>query len=159
MISDWLNEDEERAWRTYRRMYTLLEACLAGELTDQTGLSMSDYTVLSNLVDAKDRRFRLSALAGQMKWSQSRLSHQIARMAQRGLVKKESVENDGRGAFVVMTPDGFRALAAASPTHMKGVREHMMDLLTPGQVGALEEISGIVVQHLEDEPGRGEPPE
>lgn len=157
MISDWLSENEETAWRSYRRMFTLLEARLAAELSDQTGLSMSDYTVLSNLIDAEDRRFRISALADQMKWSQSRLSHQIARMARRGLLKKESVENDGRGAFVVMTPQGFRDLAAATPTHLKGVREHMMDLLTPDQIVTLEEISAVVVQHLNDADRPGEP--
>lgn len=159
MTSNWLNESEDRAWRTYRRMFTLLEARLAGELTDRTGLSMPDYTVLSNLVDARDRRFRISALADHMTWSQSRLSHQIGRMAKRGLVKKESVEGDGRGAFVVMTAEGFRALAAATPTHLRGVREHMLDLLTPDQIAALAEISAVVVEHLNEADGPKAPSE
>lgn len=158
VIANWLSAGEERAWRSYRRMVTLLEAQLAGELSAHTGLSMSDYAVLSNLVESEGRRLRISALADHMTWSQSRLSHQITRMAKRGLVRKDVVENDKRGALVAMTTEGFRALAAATPTHLKGVREHMMDLLTPDQVGALEEISGIVLQHLDQVAIHGDTP-
>jgi DNA-binding MarR family transcriptional regulator len=150
MVSNWLGDDEERAWRNFRRMFTLLEAKLAGELTEQTGLSMSDYTVLTNLVDADDHRFRISSLAQQMTWSQSRLSHQIKRMESRGLVAKEDVASDGRGAFVRLTRKGLKALATATPTHMTGVREHMIDLLTAEQIKALDVIALTVVTHLRE---------
>jgi DNA-binding MarR family transcriptional regulator len=150
MVSNWLNEDEERAWRNFRRMFTLLEARLAGELTEQTGLSMSDYTVLTNLVDADEHRFRISGMAEHMAWSQSRLSHQIKRMERRGLVTKEEVASDGRGAFVQLTREGFEALAAATPAHMAGVRKHMIDLLTPQQIKALDDIAGTVVKDLRE---------
>lgn len=154
MVSNWLGEDEERAWRNFRRMFTLLEARLAGELTEQTGLSMSDYTVLTNLVDADHHRFRVSSLAQHMTWSQSRLSHQIKRMESRGLVTKEEVASDGRGAFVKLTRKGLRALAAATPTHLTGVREHMIDLLTAEQISALDHIAQTVVNHLRETPAR-----
>ncbi|MGH8912930.1 MAG: MarR family transcriptional regulator, partial [Acidimicrobiia bacterium] len=71
MTSQWLDPGEERAWRAYRRMFTLLEARLARELVDETGLSMADYTVLSNLVEVEGRRWRITALAEYMQWSQS----------------------------------------------------------------------------------------
>lgn len=148
MLQKWLTPGEERAWRAYRRMFTLLEAELASELSAKTGLSMSDYTVLSNLAEAEDRRFRVTALAAYMTWSQSRLSHQIRRMESRGLVTKEAVDSDGRGAVVVLTSQGLKALAAATPIHMEGVREHMIDLLTGEQRRALEDISNAVVAHL-----------
>jgi DNA-binding MarR family transcriptional regulator len=150
MVSNWLGDDEERAWRNFRRMFTLLEARLAGELTEQTGLSMSDYTVLTNLVDADEHRFRVNSLAQHMTWSQSRLSHQIKRMESRGLVTKDEVASDGRGAYVGLTRKGLEALAAATPTHMTGVREHMIDLLTAEQIKALDAIAGTVVRHLHE---------
>jgi DNA-binding MarR family transcriptional regulator len=150
MVSNWLGEDEERAWRNFRRMFSLLEARLAGELTEQTGLSMSDYTVLINLVAADEHQSRVSGLAQHMTWSQSRLSHQIKRMESRGLVTKEEVESDGRGAFVKLTRKGLKALAAATPTHMTGIREHMIDLLTTEQIKALDAIAATVVNHLSE---------
>lgn len=46
MVSRWLDSTEERAWRSYRRMFTLLESRLAKDLGEDSDLSMADYTVL-----------------------------------------------------------------------------------------------------------------
>lgn len=148
MTSRWLNETEDRAWRGYRRLFTLLEAQLARELTDSSGLSVADYTVLSNLVEAEGRRWRLNSLSTRMQWSQSRLSHHIARMEGRGLVKREDVASDGRGTMVVLTRLGLRIIAAATPSHMEGVRTHLIDLLSPDQLQTLGDIADVVVDHL-----------
>jgi DNA-binding MarR family transcriptional regulator len=131
MALRWLNPTEERAWRGFRRMFTLLEGQLARELTDESGLSMADYTVLSNLVEAEGRRWRITELADHMQWSQSRLSHQIRRMENRGLVRREDVTEDGRGTVVALTREGTRA-----------------DLLTDEQLQTLGDISDVVVTHL-----------
>lgn len=151
VVRQWLNPREESAWRNYRRMFTLLEARLASELTHNTGLSMADYTVLSNLVEAEDRRWRVTALADYMQWSQSRLSHQIRRMESRGLVKREDVDLDGRGSAVAVTRAGLRAIAEAAPVHFEGVRRHMIDLLTPDELAHLDKIAETIVEHLSHE--------
>jgi DNA-binding MarR family transcriptional regulator len=148
MVSRWLDPVEERAWRSYRRMFTLLEARLAGELSKVTGLSMADYTVLSNLVEAEDRRWRITDLAEHMQWSQSRLSHQIRRMEKRDLVTRGDVEEDARGAAVVLTRQGLKAIAQAAPLHFDGVQEHLIDLLTRRQLETLGSIAETVVKHL-----------
>ena len=129
-------------------MFTLLEARLAQELIDGTGLSMADYSVLTNLVEAENRRWRVTELADHMRWSQSRLSHQVRRMEARGLLKREPATDDGRGSFVVITKVGVRAIAAAAPKHFDGVRAHLIDLLTPEQVRSLTEIAEAVTTHL-----------
>jgi DNA-binding MarR family transcriptional regulator len=129
-------------------MFTLLEGQLARELIDESGLSMADYTVLSNLVEAEGRAWRITGLADHMQWSQSRLSHQIRRMESRGLVRKENVTEDGRGTVAVLTREGRRAIAAAAPGHFRYVRRHMIDLLTDEQLKTLGDISETVVAHL-----------
>lgn len=144
----WLNPTEERAWRGFRRMFTLLEGQLARELTDESGLSMADYTVMSNLVEAEGRRWRITELADHMQWSQSRLSHQIRRMESRGLARREDVTEDGRGTVVALTREGTRAIAAAAPGHFRSVRKHMINLLTEEQLQTLGDISDVVVTHL-----------
>lgn len=148
MTSRWLDDTEDRAWRGYRRMFTLLEARLARDLADDSGLSVADYTVLSNLVDVEERRWRLTALAQHMQWSQSRLSHQINRMEGRGLVRRDLVAADGRGACVVLTRLGLKTIAAATPGHMEAVRRHMINLLTEEQLRDLGDITEIVTAHL-----------
>lgn len=150
MTSRWLNTVEDRAWRGYRRMFTLLEGQLARELNRESDLSMADYTVLSNLAEAEERRWRITGLAEHMQWSQSRLSHQILRMEKRGLVGREEVAGDARGTIVVLTREGLRAIAEAAPGHFRAVRQHMIDLLTEGQLRALGDIADTVVAHLTD---------
>jgi len=157
MTSEWLDTTEERAWRAYRRMFTLLESRLGSELTEASGLSWADYTVLSNLVEVENRRWRLTALAEYMGWSQSRLSHQIKRMEERGLVRREQVLGDARGAYVVLSRVGLRAIAAATPTHLSGVRRHFVDLLTRDQLETLAEIGETVAGHLTGETTTAEP--
>lgn len=150
MTSRWLSSEEDRAWRGYRRLFTLLEAQLARDLTDDSDLSMADYTVLSNLVETEDRRWRVTELAEYMQWSQSRLSHQLRRMEERGLVLREQAPDDGRGSVVTLTKDGLHAIAAATPGHLAAVRKHMIDLLTPDQLSTLADIAETVLAHLED---------
>lgn len=151
MTSRWMSPVEDRAWRGYRRMFTLLEARLARDLAEESGLSVADYSVLSNLVEAEGRRWRLTELAEHMRWSQSRLSHHIARMEKRGLVVRRPSERDGRGTTVLLTRAGLQVIAEATPGHMRAVRRHMLDLLTPDQLGSLGEIADVVVAHLSEE--------
>jgi DNA-binding MarR family transcriptional regulator len=147
----WLDDAEARAWRGYMRMRTLLHAQIVRDLAREAGLSGPDYDVLSNVSEADGRRARLSDLAARMAWSKSRLSHHITRMEQRGLVTRENCASDGRGAFVVLTDAGLRAIQAAAPGHVASVRRHFIDLLSREQLDALADISQTVVRRLSDE--------
>lgn len=144
----WLDEREQSAWRGYRRMRRLLDLELARELMRDAGLSEPDYDVLSDLSETPDQRLRLSELADRMLWSRSRLSHHLTRMQQRGLVSREECASDGRGAVVVLTAEGRRAIEAAAPGHVAAVRRHLIDLLTPDEVAALDALTHRVVDHL-----------
>ena len=146
----WLNQSEDRSWRAYRRMRALLDLQLGRDLAAASGFSEADYDVLSNVSEAEGKRMRLSELAALMLWSKSRLSHQVTRMEQRGLVAREDDESDARGAFVVLTDAGWEAIKAAAPGHVASVREHFIDLLTSEEVKALGDISEKVVAHLKD---------
>jgi DNA-binding MarR family transcriptional regulator len=147
----WLDDAEARAWRGYMRMRTLLHAQIVRDLARESGLSGPDYDVLSNVSEAEGRRSRLGDLAARMAWSKSRLSHHITRMEQRGLVTREDCTSDGRGAFVVLTDAGLRAIQAAAPGHVASVRRHFIDLLSRDQLDALAEITQTVVRRLSDE--------
>lgn len=152
----WLDESEMRAWLGYRRMHLLLNARVNRDLARDSGLSEPDYDVLSNLSAAADRRGRLSELATRMLWSQSRLSHHISRMEQRGLVAREECESDGRGSVIALTTHGLRTLQKAAPEHVMSVRRHVIDLLTPEQIEALGDISETVVAHLAESESEAE---
>lgn len=144
----WLDEREQRAWRGYRRMRRLLDLELSRELMRDAGLSEPDYDVLSDLSETPDQRLRLSELADRMLWSRSRLSHHLTRMQQRGLVAREECAADGRGSVIVLTPEGRRAIEAAAPGHVAAVRRHLIDLLTPDEIAALDALTHRVITRL-----------
>jgi DNA-binding MarR family transcriptional regulator len=144
----WLDPAEDRAWRGYRRMRALLDLQINRDLARDAGLSEPDYDVLSNLSETEGYRWRLSDLAARMLWSKSRLSHHLTRMQQRGLVTREDCPEDGRGAVVVLTQGGLRAIQAAAPDHVASVRRHLIDLLSPDQIAALGDITETVLSHL-----------
>ncbi|MET0236610.1 MAG: MarR family winged helix-turn-helix transcriptional regulator [Kibdelosporangium sp.] len=144
----WLDDAEDRAWRGYRRMFLLLNAQVNRELSQQSGLSEPDYDVLSTLSDAADHSYRLKKLAERMLWSQSRLSHHVTRMQQRGLVTREECVSDARGATIVLTPAGRRAIEEAAPLHVTSVRRHFFDHLTREQIQILGDATNAVIAGL-----------
>jgi len=146
----WLDDDEQRAWLAYRRMRLLLDAQIARDLSTDSGLSAPDYDVLSNLSESDGHRLRVTDLAARLQWSKSRLSHHLSRMEHRRLISREDCSADGRGAFIVLTDEGWRTIKAAAPSHVNSVRRHFIDVLTPAQLEALTTISDTVVANLSD---------
>ena len=151
MTKRWLNAREERSWRALQFMQMRLEGELARQLASDSGLSYPDYLVLVALTDRPDGRTRLFELGHVLGWEKSRLSHQVGRMADRGLVKKEPCDTDRRGSFVAITRRGHRAIEAAAPGHARAVRRLFVDLLTPSQLDAIGKAAEIVLASF-DEP-------
>ena len=145
----WLDEHEERAWRALQFMQMRLEGELARQLAADSGLSYPDYVVLVALTDRPDGRMRLFELAGVLGWEKSRLSHHVARMAGRGLVKKEKCDADRRGAYVVVTKQGRKEIEAAAPGHVDAVRRLFVDRLTRTQLAAVAEAAEVVLAELD----------
>lgn len=145
----WLTGREDRAWRAYRRMQTLLPAQLARDLGRDSGLSDPDYDVLSTLSEKPSHRWQLRELAARILWSRSRLSHHIARMEQRGLVAREDDPDDRRGCILVLTQQGLTTLEQAAPMHVASVREHFLDLVTESELATLIEVYERVVERLD----------
>ena len=145
----WLDAGQQRAWRAWLDAHAHLSARLNRELQASSGLSLSDYDVLVHLTDVPEGRLRSFELAEGLQWEKSRVSRQVARMAQRGLVAKEAAPEDGRGAYVTLTPAGRRAIEDAAPAHVELVRQLLFDGLTAAQVRTLEGIARTVVRRLD----------
>ena len=145
----WLDEDEARAWRGLQLMELRLNGALARQLSTDAGLSHPDYVVLVALTDQPDGRLRLFELGRILGWEKSRLSHQISRMAERGLVTKEKCDADRRGAYVVLSSKGRREIEAAAPGHVALVRQLFVDVLTPAQLAAIAEVTETVLARLD----------
>jgi DNA-binding MarR family transcriptional regulator len=143
----WLSDAEREAWKALSLMQLQLTARL-GQALSGSGLSYQDYTVLAGLTDDPDGRMRVVEFSRQLGWEKSRVSHHVSRMIERGLVTRESCPTDKRGAFVVITAEGRRAIEAAAPGHVATVRKFFIDLLDESQVEAIQEIADTVLTNL-----------
>ncbi|MEV0566552.1 MarR family winged helix-turn-helix transcriptional regulator [Dactylosporangium sp. NPDC050588] len=146
----WLTDAEMHTWRGYRRMRGLLDLQLTRDLGADSGLSDADYDVLTAVSEAPDRRLPLGELAASIRWSTSRLSHQVSRMEQRGLVARGPSTADGRSATVILTDHGWATVQAAAVHHVASVRRHFIDVLDEADVAALGRIADKVLAHLTD---------
>jgi DNA-binding MarR family transcriptional regulator len=152
MTGTWLSEDEQRAWRTYLRLGSLLPAALNRQLTRDCGLTLPEYEVLVQLSEAPEQRLRPFQICDALNWEQSRLSHQLTRMERRGLVTRRECPVDGRGAFVALTTCGAQAIREAAPQHAATVRRLIFDRLSDAQRMAFEEACSIIIDALTEEP-------
>src|SRR5262252_2207205 len=111
-----LTPDEELAWRALARAVLVIPRVLDGELLEAQGLNLTEYSVLI-----------------------SGLTRVVERLSRPGLVERVKAENDGRGQLAVLTPAGLARLERAYPTHLAGVRKHVMDHLANLDLAALAE--------------------
>lgn len=144
----WLTAEEQLGWRAYRNGVAMLNDTLAHELEAETGLSIHEYEVLVRLSEAPERTMRMSEIATGLAHSRSRLTHTIRRMEEQGLVERHQCLHDARGVNCTMTEQGWQRLVAAAPSHVRSVRAHLVDVLTPEQFRALGEAMDAVAEHL-----------
>ena len=130
-MTRWLSDDEQASWRAWIAASLLLPDRLSRDLQEQSGISLPDYEILVYLSEAPERRLRMSELASRTLSSRSRLSHQVDRLTDAGLVDRQPCSDDRRGYFAVLTPAGWDFLVETAPLHVESVRENLVDVLTP----------------------------
>jgi DNA-binding MarR family transcriptional regulator len=137
----WLDDEEQRAWRSFLRAASAIDEALDRQLQRDAGMPHAYYQVLAMLSEAPERTLRMSQLAELTTSSPSRLSHAVARLEEKGWVRRERHPTDRRGALAVLTDAGLVAVRAAAPGHVSAVRDAVFDRLAPEQVAQLRAIS------------------
>lgn len=146
--SDGLSDQEELAWRRYHRMQSQLHSVLGRELTRATGLSEAEYEVCTALLQQPRQTLRARELRRELLWEKSRLSHQLRRMEQRGLLARTDCPEDSRGAIVRLTAAGRKVARQAECARATAIRSHLIGVLSDEQLTALSGISETVLRHL-----------
>lgn len=144
----WLDAEQQQAWRAFIMGSELLLHQLDRELRAEHQLSFSEYEILVRLSEAEDHQMRMALLADSMSHSRSRVTHTVARMEKAGLVERHASASDGRGVVAVMTHKGRDLLVDAAPTHVRGVRQHLVDLASREDFAALGRIFDEVSDRL-----------
>jgi DNA-binding MarR family transcriptional regulator len=143
----WLDAREQAAWRSLIVSSNRLRAVLDAELINEHQLSFADYEVFVQLSEAPGMRLRMSELADRLHLSPSGLTRRLDRLVRDGSVSREQCPSDRRGSFAVLRPKGLQRLVDAAPTHVRGVREHFLDRLTPDQQAAVADALGVLVRN------------
>ena len=143
----WLSPTELAAWRGLRRLDPVVLAAISHDLHCDSGLSDADYEILTHVSEAEERRLPFAELERRTRWSSSRLSHQVRRMCERGLLGRAADPEDARSSIVELTDAGWTAIDAAAPLHLRSVRRHLLDALDAEEVEQLAAITARLLAH------------
>ncbi|MBP2332953.1 MULTISPECIES: MarR family winged helix-turn-helix transcriptional regulator [Corynebacterium] len=125
----WLDDDEQTLWRAMMDAAKAVERAMDTRLLATEEISSADFSVLVQLSEAEGGTVRMRELCEALRWDRSRMSHQITRMARRGLVNKLRCANDSRGIDVELTAHGRDVIERAAPDHVRMIRRIVFDEL------------------------------
>jgi DNA-binding MarR family transcriptional regulator len=118
------------AWRSFLTAHAALINQIERELLEAGVVPLSWYDVLFALYDAPVQRLRMNELASAIVLSRSGLTRLVDRLEAEGLLVRERLASDRRGAFAVLTEKGLEAMRRAWPVYAKGIDEHFARYLS-----------------------------
>lgn len=136
----WLDDREQRFWRSYLDLVRELERTLQHELDESSGLSGPEFAVLVPLSESAEGQMRARELCQELRWDRTRLSHQVIRMEKRGLVRRAACADDARGSVIEITEVGRRAIEDAAPAHVDAVRKYLIDHIGDDELATLTAV-------------------
>lgn len=147
----WLSPAELDAWLGLSGLLIKLPALLDGQLERDAGLRFFEYLVLAMLSEQDPPQARMSRLAVLTGGSLSRLSHVAKRLENQGLLTRSTDPNDRRSTLAHLTEKGMEKVRATAPGHVAGVRDLIIDVLTPTQIGQLTDIMRTLLARIDPE--------
>jgi DNA-binding MarR family transcriptional regulator len=135
--------EQLRVWRSFLRAHAVIVRRLETDLMDRHGMPLAWYDVLARLVEADGHRLRMSDLAERVMLSPSGLTRLVDRLVEAGLICREPSESDARGSYAVLTDEGYQRLRAATGTHLRGIRDHVLSRFTDEE---LDEIAAYLAR-------------
>src|SRR5215469_6030323 len=126
----WLDVEESQAWRALAKTLVRLPAALDAQLRRDAGIGHFEYDVLALLSETPGCTLRMSELATLAGGSLPRLSQVVARLEQRGWVRRAPDSADGRYTLATLTDQGQAKVTEAAPRHARagtpvtGIRRH-----------------------------------
>lgn len=147
-MDEGLTQEQTETWAAYRRMQILLMTGLDRQLAGDSGMPQGYYAVLAQLAEQPDRRLLLAELARRCNFSQSRLSHAVARMEESGWLVREKADTARPSAYAHLTDLGAEVREAAAVGHDRAVRELFFGGLDEHQTSHLRELVTRIGSHI-----------
>ncbi len=135
-------EQENRrllAWRVFFDASTRLQGVLETHLKEGAEISLSDYNILSALIESPAHSLRMGDLAARLGYSPSRLTYLVSGLVKEGWVIKRPSGDDGRGFVAALTENGVERTNEATRIHQDTVRRLLLDDLTDAHIDMIVE--------------------
>ncbi len=145
-----MKELDSKAWRAFHKIGTSLLPHLGRQITNHSGISGTEYVVLVALSELPVPAVNLNRLATGLGWEISRMSHQVSRMDEAGLVKKTKNLEDSRCFDVSITAKGRKIAEAAIPLQSQEINHCFSQVLSQAQMKSLIEISEAISLHMKE---------
>lgn len=145
-----MRELDSKAWRAFHKIGTSLLPHLGRQVSNHSGISGAEYVVLVALSELSVPSVNLNRLATGLGWEISRMSHQVSRMDEAGLVRKTKNLEDSRCFDVSITAKGRKIAEAAIPLQSKEINHCFSEVLTQAQMKSLIEISEAISTHMRE---------
>jgi DNA-binding MarR family transcriptional regulator len=133
------DSDRLAVWRAFQSAHAQITQTLEQELLTERDLPLTWFEVLLHLSQAGGR-LRMAELSEGMLINKSSLSRLCDRMESADLLRRDTVPEDARGVYAVITRHGKEVLRRATPTHLRGVFDHFASCLTDTDVVALQRV-------------------
>jgi DNA-binding MarR family transcriptional regulator len=154
-MSELFTKRELAAWggliTTQSRLFRRIE----DDLRLRFGLTHAEFEVLLRLAKAPGGRLRIQDLAARSLITRSGTSRAVDRLVRAGHVAREGAEEDGRGAYAVLTEVGRARFRAAAKEHVALVRRELLSRFTDDELDTLASFW----RRLEEPPSGAEPAE
>jgi DNA-binding MarR family transcriptional regulator len=134
--------DRLEIWERLLRAHAAIVAELEKEMEREQRLPLRWYEVLLHLSRSPEGRLRMQDLAGVVLQTRSGLSRLVDRMAEAGLVRRESCAADGRGVYAVLTEAGRARFRQAAPLHLRGIERLFARHLATEEARVLRDVLG-----------------
>lgn len=146
-----MDADDARdlAWLELYQASAVLRAELSRRLEAAADMTVLEQEVLWYLSNAIDRRMTMSELAARLLISRSGATRLVDRLERRGWVRRESLPDNRRVTYAVLTTDGAAAMRRAYPVVRSGRQELFGDRLTATDVADLRRILGKLLRRLD----------
>jgi DNA-binding MarR family transcriptional regulator len=111
------------AWRAFLNAHAAVISRIEADLVEAGLPPLSWYDVLWALYSAPERQLRMRELVDHVVLSRTGMTRLVDRIEAAGLLRREPVPDDRRGAFAVITDDGVEMLRRMWAVYAPGIQQ------------------------------------
>jgi DNA-binding MarR family transcriptional regulator len=137
-----------RAWPLFLLAHTVLVEQMEARAAAAGVASLTWYDALWSLERAPGSRLRMSELADHMVLSRSNITRLIDKLEDEGLVLRERLQDDRRGAAALITSAGKRLRKSTWAVYEKAIAELFEAPLTSSERETLAKAMRKLIDHV-----------